>query len=328
VKPIAIEYVDPRRYDAVYIDWTLGNFCNFKCSYCPDNLHDNSHPMADIEIVKNFVKRVFEHYTKNLDKKYFVFNLMGGEPTLWKSIEPFIIWVKQYSQDLGIVSYIEILTNASRTLRWWNDYIKYFDFVKITHHAEFADPIHTASVADLAIENGIHSTVQVTMIPSLWDQCLSHLDQIKKSNYKFQIDVKPLRVNFGSTLYPYTTEQFDFFKKPFRKSDITKPLSGSVGMKSKFLFLDKSEQEIRYQDLITNKQNSWIGWKCWAGLDILTIRSDGSLRFGGACLMSDTGFFDKKITDDNIVFRTDPIICNQQWCSCGPDMETRKLNEN
>lgn len=326
MKPVAIEYVDPRRYNAVYIDWTLGNFCNFKCSYCPDNLHDNSHPMADIEVVKNFVKKVFNHYITQLNKKYFVFNLMGGEPTLWKSIEPFIIWVKQYSKDLGVETYIEILTNASRTMRWWEEYIKYFDFVKITHHTEFASPYHTAMVADLAIDQGIPSTVQVTMIPALWNQCLEHLDQIKKSKHEFQIDVKPLRVNFGSTLYPYSEKQFNFFKTPYRKNNIIKHLSGSVGMKSKFKFSNNTEQEIRYQELITNKQNSWVGWECWAGLDIITIRSDGSLRFGGACLMSDEGFFDKKIKDNDIVFRTTPVICNQQWCSCGPDMETRKIN--
>jgi hypothetical protein len=326
MKPIAINYVDTRRYDTVYIDWTLGNFCNFKCSYCPDNLHNNSNPMVEIEKVKKFVKLMFGHYAKHLNKKYFVFNLMGGEPTLWKSIEPFIIWVKEYSKDLGIVSYIEVLTNASRTLRWWNDYVKYFDFIKITHHTEFANPIHTRTVADLAIDNGINATVQVTMIPALWNNCIEHLDQIKQSKHEFQIDVKPLRLDFGPHLYDYTSDQLAFFKKLYRKNNIKSRLSGSIGMGSKFLFPDNTEKQIRYQDLISNKENSWVDWKCWAGLDILTIRSDGSLRMGGACLMKDNGFFDKKITDDDIVFRIDPIICKQQWCSCSPDMETRKEN--
>ena len=32
----------------------------------------------------------------------------------------------------------------------------------------------------------------------------------------------------------------------------------------------------------------------------------------------------KLITDTDLVFPSDPVICDQQWCSCGPDMETRK----
>jgi hypothetical protein len=324
VRRIAIQYVDPRRYDAVYIDWTLGNFCNYSCSYCPDELHDNSHPMADIELVRGFTKRLFDHYKNKLGKKYFIFNLMGGEPTLWKSIEPFVIWVKEYSQMLGVISIVEILSNGSRTLRWWGDYVRYFDIVKITHHTEFADPQHTAKVADLVADNGINAGVQVTMIPDRWEDCIKHLSIISQSRHQFRIDVKPLRVGFGSKLYDYTPEQLAIFQQPYRKADINPGRRDTINLQGKSLFDNGEEQIIRYQDLITKRENSWVGWQCWAGIDIINIKPDGTVRLGGACGMKDDLMYNKLITDPALEFRTDPIICTQQWCSCGPDIETRK----
>ncbi len=323
MKQVAIHYVDPKRYDAVYIDWTLGNFCNFKCSYCPDYLHNGSNPMSDIETAKTFVKKLFNHYKLNVSKKYFVFNFFGGEPTLWKSLGEFVQWIHEYSQELGVSSIIEILTNGSRTIRWWGEYVKYFDIVKITHHTEFADPQHTLEVADLIVSNGKIANVQLTMIPALWNSCIEHLNIISKSKHQFQIDVKPLRIDFGSKLYDYSFEQLEIFKQPYRKSS-NMPHVENVGMGSKFLLSDNTEVAIRYQDLITKKENSWLGWKCWAGVDIISIKQDGSIQIGGACAVVQKGLSNKLITDADIVFPTDPVICNQEWCSCGPDMETRK----
>lgn len=323
MKRIAIEYVDQRRYNAVYIDWTLGNFCNYRCSYCPDYLHDNSNPMSDVESVKAFTKRLFDHYTRNLGKKYFIFNLMGGEPTLWKSIEPFVIWVKEYSQQLGITSIIEILTNGSRTLRWWNDYVKYFDIVKITHHVEFANPVHTTNVADLVIDSGTNASVQVTMLPARWNECIDHLKTISNSRRQFRIDVKPLRIDFGSTLYDYTFEQLDIFQRPYRTAEGI-PGVDTINMQGKSLFDNGNEEIVRYQELITKGENSWVDWQCWAGIDIINIKPDGTVRLGGACGMKDDLMYKKHITDPTLQFRIEPIICKQQWCSCGPDMETRK----
>lgn len=323
MKLIAIEYSDKRRYDAVYIDWTLGNFCNYKCSYCPDYLHDNSYPMSDVETVKDFTKRLFDHYTKELGKKYFIFNLMGGEPTVWKGIENFVVWLKEYSQQIGVTSYVEILTNGSRSLKWWANYAKFFDTVKITHHTEFADPSHTSQVADLVVDQGVYPSVQVTMIPNRWNECISHLNTIAQSKHQFRIDVKPLRVNFESTLYNYSEEQLKIFQQPYRTENGIYH-TNTVGMIGRCIYDNKVEKTLRYQELITTAQNSWVGWDCWAGLDIINIKPDGTLRLGGACGMKDAGMVGKKITDSNINFRTKPIECKQQWCSCGPDMETRK----
>ena len=44
-----IVYVDEKRNNALWIDWTLGNSCNFSCSYCPDNLHDGTANWVSLE---------------------------------------------------------------------------------------------------------------------------------------------------------------------------------------------------------------------------------------------------------------------------------------
>jgi organic radical activating enzyme len=322
IKKIKIAYTDPNRYKAVYIDWTLGNFCNFKCSYCPDYLHNGTNPMSDIEIAKKFIRKLFAHYITKLDKRYFVFNFLGGEPTLWKHLGDFVRWIKEYSSEQGVVSYIEILTNGSRTIRWWKDYVQYFDRIKITHHTEFANPEHTKTVANLVVDNNKNAAVQVTMIPAMWNTCMEHLEIISDTKHCFQIDVKPLRVDFGSVLYEYSDEQLNIFKTTYRpEKDL--PQTDSIGMASKFILSDGAETYIRYQELITKKENTWLGWNCWAGLDIISITQTGFIKLGGACQVG-SKIVGKFIHDEDLEFPTVPVICTQQWCSCGPDMETRK----
>ena len=39
------------------IEWTLGNTCNYNCSYCLPVLHDNSFPWIDLDkSIKDFIQ--------------------------------------------------------------------------------------------------------------------------------------------------------------------------------------------------------------------------------------------------------------------------------
>ena len=58
--------------------------------------------------------------------------------------------------------------------------------------------------------------------------------------------------------------------------------------------------------------------------NLLFSQNSLSIQIGGACRVMHSGLSNKLITDTDLVFPSDPIICNQEWCSCGPDMETRK----
>ena len=65
------------------IEWTLGNTCNYNCSYCLPVLHDNSFPWIDLDKSIKFIDRLHEHYNE-MGIQNYIWKFGGGEPTLYK----------------------------------------------------------------------------------------------------------------------------------------------------------------------------------------------------------------------------------------------------
>ena len=65
------------------ITWEMTNYCNYSCSYCIPELNGGSVPLPKsfdniIQLVKEFRQ----------DEK-LIFDIMGGEPTLWPKFKEF-----------------------------------------------------------------------------------------------------------------------------------------------------------------------------------------------------------------------------------------------
>ena len=121
----------------VVVNWCLGNTCNYSCTYCPDYLHDGSSGWLNYEDVEIFCERVINHYG---DKKIY-FEFTGGEVTMWKDFPKIISYLKDNDVNVGLIS------NGSRTLRWWKENYKNIDHVSLSYHSDFADDKHYLKVA-------------------------------------------------------------------------------------------------------------------------------------------------------------------------------------
>ena len=98
--PTQIVYDDDISLQTVHIDIELGNLCNWACTYCPKKSHDGSIPWVDKNNLIKFLDQACTHY-KSLGKKYFDFNFLGGEPTLFKHFVEITNWIKQQDNLLG-----------------------------------------------------------------------------------------------------------------------------------------------------------------------------------------------------------------------------------
>ena len=78
-----ITYKFPQLLNVLQIEWTLGNTCNYNCSYCLPILHDNSFPWINLEKSKKFIDKLHNHYT-DMGITHFIWKFGGGEPTLYK----------------------------------------------------------------------------------------------------------------------------------------------------------------------------------------------------------------------------------------------------
>src|SRR3954447_18211050 len=79
--PLRLEHARPELARITLVDWTLGNTCNYACSYCPPRLHDGLTPWPPLELLTQFVDRLAAHYAPL--GQTLLFQFTGGEPTVY-----------------------------------------------------------------------------------------------------------------------------------------------------------------------------------------------------------------------------------------------------
>src|SRR3954447_23267808 len=136
--PLSMQHARPELARLMLVDWTLGNSCNYACSYCPPRLHDGSVAWPDPARVIVFCDRLIAHYG-GLGRE-LLFQFSGGEPTVYPQFLELIRHLHQRACKIGVIS------NASRTLRWWHQALPHLDQAVLTHHIEFVELDHFIEV--------------------------------------------------------------------------------------------------------------------------------------------------------------------------------------
>ena len=174
--------------DWFVVNWCLGNTCNFSCSYCPENLHNGTNPWPTPEIIKNFIQKVKETHPNK--KLYFEFT--GGEVTLYKHF----LDICQYCTEQGVK--VGLISNGSRTLRYWKENKQYFDHVCLSFHPEFGDSEHFIEVVK-ELNNDVRTHVNIMMSPEKFDYCYEVADKVKDLG-NISMALQPLIHDFGEVL--------------------------------------------------------------------------------------------------------------------------------
>ena len=301
----------------VIVNWNLGNMCNFKCTYCPDILHDGSFGWNDFDTVKTFINLVDKNY--NTKKIYFEFT--GGEVTLWKDFIKCAEYIKKKGHDVGII------TNGSRTIRWWEENKNILDHVCVSYHPEFSKSDHYLQVLDIMRrECRTHSNIMMHYDLKLWDKCCEVVEKVIEIP-NISLALQPLIIDFGENLYSYTEEQIQYIDKQWHdfgskiKHDdtlIKKIYRGSMDMIDTINNLKQNSSAHRF---INDKTNNWKGWKCWAGLEQIVVDFDGTIYRGWCHVGGKLGNIKKS---DSIIWPKSHVICNKEFCHCNFDIMCKK----
>ena len=312
---IKLEHNNPEHGDWVVVNWCLGNFCNFSCSYCPSGLHDGSKKWPEKEIVKAFIKNVVDHYSPK--KVYFEFT--GGEVTLWSHFSE----ICKYCNELG--SKVGCISNASRTLRWWKENKQFIDHACLSFHPEFANPDHFIEIVK-ETHKDLRTHVNIMMSPEKFDFCVDVANRVVELG-DISIALQPLIHDFGDTLYDYTSEQQQVFDQQHelfvKKIQYTKSFNYYRGAMSK-VFKDGSKTPSSAHRFISEKTNDWSGWDCYAGVEQLIVDMDGSIYRGWCRVGGNIGH----IEDTILQLPSTPVRCNKTMCHCNFDIMSTKVNPN
>jgi organic radical activating enzyme len=309
-KPVRLEHANADLARVTVIDWTLGNACNYACSYCPPRLHDGSVAWPDEARVLGFCDRLIAHYA-GLGRA-LLFQFSGGEPTVYPHFPRLIGHLHGRACKVGVIS------NGSRTLRFWEAARPLLDQAVLTHHVEFVDLPHFVGVARF-LGRAIRTHVNVTMHPERFDECLANANRIAAECDDVTITLKPLLIGFGHETYAYTEGQRSVIANTRFVPRLSRPLAESRGPMR--VAYDDGRAEVRKpSDLIVTGQNRFAGWDCHIGLELLAIDYHGRI-FRGLCRQGgQVGHVD----DAAVAFPMSPITCTRETCHCATDLMTTR----
>lgn len=236
----------------------------------------------------------------------------GGEPTVYPQFRELI----KYAKTIGIRQ--SIISNGSRTTRFWNYAAWYFEKVHLSYHPEFADPEKfIRNAQEICRQTDLH--VNVLMMPGIFPEIILMAHNLRIACPDATILLKPLQKDFGSELYDYTesehkilTSMHDYQTKVPRKKNYP---TGQLKVTRRGGILDTTTPST----LMLNEANQWKGWDCQIGIETLNVDMNGEI-WGGLCHVGgshgniSTGF----------TLPTEGQVCTKQWCTCHLDIMVTK----
>lgn len=305
---IRLDYLIPEKNNFLLIGIDIGNKCNYSCSYCPDVLHDGSLGFLNFDDLKNFLSQVNERYN-GMD---ICLRVSGGEPTLYRDFISLAKTAKSYDMVMSIV------TNGSRTLRWWKEAKDYIDGMFLSFHPENSNIEHLVHIVDM-FDGNIPIVLQVLMLPEKFDVSMKAIDKFSKLQSKnLIVSPKVVLKNFGSDPVDYTEEQKSFINN-FVAVSINHNKIHRRGME--FIYNDGSKELMNSRKCLLEKQNDFKNWKCFAGLHGLIVDFSGDIYRGECHVGGSIGH----IGDQKIEFPEKEIICTKNFCSCLTDLYIKKI---
>lgn len=343
-KVFPVKIVTTQKENTFEIRWTPNNVCNFKCRYCYPGSNTGEYPSPkDIDlIVKNF-NHMLKEYKEKLGKTRIHLKIAGGEPTLWRDLGIFIDKIKQENEV-----YVSLITNGSRTLRWWQENGHNIDNIHLTHHVAQADLDHTIAVADLMYQFGKKITVKVLMDLACWDKCLEAVDYLKK-NSKTRFIIMTREVTEPETLtlggikavssddLKYTPEQKKYLSKGLRRipgllwfwKNRNLLRSGEIRLHESVATLsDGKKVKAKAETYLNKNWNNFKGWSCNIGIEGVFIDWLGDIK--GSCNHTLYGLdYSYNILDDDFaekfVLVPKPVTCKNYNCFCLPETHISKF---
>jgi organic radical activating enzyme len=300
-----IEHTNADHSRVVLVDWMLGNACSYACSYCPKALHDGSVAWQRADDITAFYDQLHQHYVDQRGKRVWL-QFTGGEPTMHPQIIPLLEAATARGFSVSLIS------NASRTLRFWQKIAPHLDMVILTYHTEFAEREHFLSVGTmLAARMPVH--VNVTMRPDHFDATLADAKALRAAMPAASITLKPLRVGFDSQLYDYTPDQLAVMSQglPQKVAQSGPMPRGTMTVLDRF----GRRTALRVTELVVRGENRWAGYLCNAGLESLRVRDEGTITRAVCAVGGDIGRLGGPVDLPQA-----PIRCSAGVCSCTADI--------
>ena len=238
---------------------------------------------------------------------------------------------KQDRKENDDSSVIQILTNGSRTLRWWDSNKTYLDKVVISFHNNTAKKEHIVEVVNL-IKEYVAVSVQVLMDSNNFDACKEAFYFFITALPGIKVSSKKLETVLGSGKYmEYTPDQLSWMKDSGRVSRENETIKlekkRDTDIKRVFYLKDADGNitETSNKEIINANLNNFKNFKCKIGMDMISIKANGNITPSSACF-NDSVMGNYRLGTEIKWIHT-PFTCVYDKCFCGADIEIEKYEE-
>jgi len=241
--------------------------------------------------------------------KYLLVSIAGGEPTLMPKFDKFIEYISSEN------TFVEIATNGSRTLSYWNKFPKSNILIGFSWHSEFIDDEHYMNVIEI-MGGKAQCQALIMVTPDNYKRARKLCKEIEKRKLKVHVIPKMTRTNYtGSTYFDYTDEMIKWITKDNRYNQQSK-MHMNWEMPHK-IFIDG--QLASYNNLAADDKLRFKGWNCYAGSRLVCVKFDGTIE---ACSSGGAKYLGNVNTHWELLDK--PLTCDIKDCLCKLDVMIEK----
>lgn len=281
---------------SVKVEWNIGKRCNYDCSYCPAEIHDNQSPHTDIEQLKGAVDQLCK-----IDRPVRV-SLTGGEPCVHPRIHLLLKYLKERCID-----WVSVTTNGTRPADWYLSQEQYLNHMVFSLHFEYDWQRIINTISSFKQRSNIDFFVNVMAHHK-------HMSQVRHAVETF----KSLNISYAVRRIRWTSGSHDSFDdNKYAQEDLDWLLEQTATAKPNVQYGNKI---MHANDIIKQRLNQFTGWTCSAGIESLMINWDGEVyratcRVGGSL---------GNVYQNTFAIPTEWITCNRCWCTCAADIPLTK----
>ena len=321
--------------------WFIGKRCNYSCSYCSPYLHDNYSPHIKLADAVGFIDSLAAHSEEQ--NKEVKITITGGEPF----IHPDFLKILKHIKTKRNVVMLCVVSNGSLPFELYKQSAEYVTNLTISFHLEQPDKTISSTIEKILKLNQVKNlflNVNLMAAPGKFGQ-VKNIEQIFLENsVKYitrKIDppvsnpvpatTKKTYAEKGEDIDDYfkhkidykntNNQQLDILWKEYYSQEELDYLSttnaqtwNNIRLHTDNGYIETNTDTIKSQGL-----NSWQGWLCYAGIDIINIQFDGTVWRGQCMAGEPIGKL-----GETIKWTTNPLVCPLKYCECGSDMAARK----
>lgn len=292
----------------ILIQWNLGNTCNYSCEYCPEYLHSGDRLWPDINTVTKFLEMVRDKFPNKTINVEF----LGGEVTLWNEL----INLLKFCKENNLKSFI--LSNGSRTVRYWKELAPYLAKVILTYHPHTIKSSHYEKIIKICVENNVETISRLSLVDSKFEEMMQYKLHLKEKYQHLNVDLvlmmdKMRNKSYNGYFYNYTLDQIN--------SVSTTPTSAESAYIAE---LDDGTIEVYSLNQIRQQKiNSFRGFVCNPEMSMINIDFNGNASTSLCGAKTRINIF-----QDPIEKLFSQSICQLDECTNPADIRTLKIYGN